>query len=187
MLTRYFPDSQLVAEENADELRKASGSSRLKAISHYVQQFTSDVTPEKICDWIDRGKGSPQETFWVLDPIDGTKGYLNGRQYATALALIREGQVTLAAIGCPELELPGYPVLGRGVMLFAEKGRGCWAASFDKENWVKLSVSQCSELCDASILDSYDPDHKNNEKNDWIRNELRIEKKQSLWIVRPNM
>jgi len=177
MLTRYFPDGQLVAEENADELRKVSGASRLEAISRYVQRFTFDATPEKICDWIDRGRGFPQGTFWTLDPIDGTRGYLNGRQYATALALIREGQVTLAAIGCPELELPGYPMLGKGVMLFAEKGKGCWAASFDKENWVKLSVSQCSEIRNASILDSYDPDHKNNEKNDWIRNELGIEKK----------
>ena len=36
------------------------------------------------------------ESYWVLDPIDGTKGFLRGGQFAIALALIQEGVVTLA-------------------------------------------------------------------------------------------
>ena len=40
--------------------------------------------------------------FWTLDPIDGTKGFLRGDQYAVALALIENGLVQLAGSGLPE-------------------------------------------------------------------------------------
>ena len=44
-----------------------------------------------------------RDRFWTLDPIDGTKGFLRGEQYAVALALIVEGQVVVAALACPNL------------------------------------------------------------------------------------
>ena len=47
---------------------------------------------EQVCRWIDHGGGSQySERFWTLDPIDGTKGFLRGEQYAVALALIVDG------------------------------------------------------------------------------------------------
>lgn len=38
--------------------------------------------------------GGRSGKHWILDPIDGTKGFINGRQYAIALALMEEGEVT---------------------------------------------------------------------------------------------
>ena len=46
-----------------------------------------------------------QDRFWTLDPIDGTKGFLRGEQYAVALALIVGGEVTVAALACPNLRI----------------------------------------------------------------------------------
>ncbi len=48
----------------------------------------ADATADSVCAWIDRGCGDPGGRFWVLDPIDGTKGFLRGDQYAVALALV---------------------------------------------------------------------------------------------------
>ncbi len=62
-----------------------------------------DATPEEVCGLIDRGSGEPPRTFWTLDPIDGTKGFLRREQYAVALALVRDGKVELGVLGCPEL------------------------------------------------------------------------------------
>ena len=44
---------------------------------------------------IDRGQhaGGAAGRFWTLDPIDGTKGFLRGGQYAIALALLEGGHV----------------------------------------------------------------------------------------------
>ncbi|MEL6890338.1 MAG: 3'(2'),5'-bisphosphate nucleotidase [Actinomycetota bacterium] len=44
--------------------------------------------------------------YWTLDPIDGTKGFLRGDQYAIALGLIEDGEVILGVLGCPNLPNP---------------------------------------------------------------------------------
>ncbi|XAR66409.1 3'(2'),5'-bisphosphate nucleotidase [Bertholletia excelsa] len=45
--------------------------------------------------------GGPNGRFWVLDPVDGTLGFVRGDQYAVALALIEDGEVVLGVLGCP--------------------------------------------------------------------------------------
>ena len=45
--------------------------------------------------------------MWTLDPIDGTKGFLRGGQYAVCLALLIDARVELGVIGCPNL--PSIP------------------------------------------------------------------------------
>jgi HAL2 family 3'(2'),5'-bisphosphate nucleotidase len=50
--------------------------------------------------------GSSRPSFWVLDPVDGTKGFLRRGQYAVGLAYISRGSVSLAVIGCPNLPFP---------------------------------------------------------------------------------
>ncbi len=39
----------------------------------------------------------------VLDPIDGTKGFVRGGQYAVGLAYVIAGVPVLAVVGCPNL------------------------------------------------------------------------------------
>jgi 3'(2'), 5'-bisphosphate nucleotidase len=46
------------------------------------------------------------DRYWTLDPIDGTKGFLRGDQYAIALALVEHGEVVLGVLGCPNLPNP---------------------------------------------------------------------------------
>jgi len=47
--------------------------------------------------------------FWTLDPIDGTKGFLRGGQYAVCLALLVDARVELGVIGCPNLPTEPSP------------------------------------------------------------------------------
>lgn len=39
----------------------------------------------------------------MLDPIDGTRGFVGKRQYAVCLGLIEDGAVVLGVLGCPNL------------------------------------------------------------------------------------
>jgi 3'(2'), 5'-bisphosphate nucleotidase len=178
LLEQYFPKAVLVAEEDADHLKTLEGAEDLEKITSYVRPFFPHADPAKIHQWIERGQGRPSGSFWTLDPIDGTKGFLRGGQYATALAFIQNGKVELAAIGCPELALEGHKALGKGVGIFAVRGRGCWALSLDDlkepEDWIPVKVSGCREISRARILDSFDPEHKNAEKNRRICETLGI-------------
>jgi 3'(2'), 5'-bisphosphate nucleotidase len=65
--------------------------------------------------------------MWTLDPIDGTKGFLRGGQYAVCLALIVDAQVQLGVIGCPNLPYdPTKPSgeVDHGCIFVAVRGQG---------------------------------------------------------------
>ncbi|HZW34415.1 MAG TPA: 3'(2'),5'-bisphosphate nucleotidase, partial [Isosphaeraceae bacterium] len=103
-----------------------------------------DLTAAEVCRWIDRGGTSQyHRRFWTLDPIDGTKGFLRGEQYAVALALIVDGQVEVAALACPSLVVSGKwqvaseaedrspPHPAPGAVFFAARGQGAFAVADD--------------------------------------------------------
>ena len=63
--------------------------------------------------------------MWTLDPIDGTKGFLRGEQYAVCLALLVDSSVEVGVIGCPNLPLdPQKPDDQRGCLFIAVRGQG---------------------------------------------------------------
>ena len=63
--------------------------------------------------------------MWTLDPIDGTKGFLLGEQYAVCLALIEDSDVKLSVMGCPNLPASlSDPESARGCLFVAVKGQG---------------------------------------------------------------
>ena len=75
-----------------------------------------------VLSWVDRGRAHADGgRYWTLDPIDGTKGFLRGEQYAVALALIEGGEVVVGLLGCPNLpDAAG----GRGLLFTAVRGEG---------------------------------------------------------------
>src|SRR5207248_7614380 len=122
----------VVAEEDAEALRGAGEGLTGRVVSS-VRRFCPGAGPADILGWIDHGRpaGVPGR-FWTLDPIDGTKGFLRGEQYAVALALIVEGEVVLGVLGCPNLPVdadrPGSP---RGCLFAAVRGEGVRMRPFD--------------------------------------------------------
>src|SRR3954467_10213668 len=80
-LAENFPAAALVGEEQSDALRLEEGIPILDQITEFVRTAIPDATPEEVCGLIDGGSGEPTATFWTLDPIDGTKGFLRKEQY----------------------------------------------------------------------------------------------------------
>ena len=64
--------------------------------------------------------------MWTLDPIDGTKGFLRGGQYAVCLALLVDARVEVGVIGCPNLPVtPTEPTNdAKGAVFVAVRGYG---------------------------------------------------------------
>ena len=131
------PASTLIGEEQADALRLEEGVATLDQITEFVRTAIPDATPEEVCGLIDRGSGEPGDTFWTLDPIDGTKGFLRREQYAVALALVRNGKVELGVLGCPELRDGRQRIARR-----RRRGQGTWTQPLDGSgDWQRLNVS----------------------------------------------
>lgn len=123
-LSTAFPQDPVVGEEDAAELRTPEMAERLAQVTQYVQAIVPDATSDQVTGWIDHGNGQVGSRYWTLDPIDGTKGFLRGDQYAIALALIENGEIKVGILGCPALSftegqtgLMGVAVRGAGATL----------------------------------------------------------------------
>lgn len=124
-LAEAFPADAIVAEEDAGLLRQSAMAEQLQQVSAQVQAIVPEATDEAVLHWIDRGNGSVADRYWTLDPIDGTKGFIRGDQYAIAIALIEAGQVQLGVMACPALPVKlTEPDGARGVIFVAVRGQG---------------------------------------------------------------
>src|SRR5690349_9087820 len=98
-LGEAFPNDPIIGEEDSAELRLPANQPSLDRVQAELDRIGLTGTQEDICRWIDRGgANSFGPRFWTLDPIDGTKGFLRGEQYAVSLALIVDGQIAVAIL-----------------------------------------------------------------------------------------
>ncbi len=167
----------LIGEESADSLREADGAETLAQVTHFVQTLYPEATPEQVCDWIDFGAADPGETYWTLDPIDGTKGFLRGDQYAVALGLVENGKVTLGVLGCPELENASTPARGgAGSLLYAKRGEGTFNQPLitESDEWKQLSVATTDDPASTRMLRSVEKGHTNLSAIDHLANAMGV-------------
>jgi 3'(2'), 5'-bisphosphate nucleotidase len=55
------------------------------------------------------------ETLWVIDPLDGTKGFINGTDdFSVMIALLKNGRPVLAVVYAPAQEKLYYALRGEG-------------------------------------------------------------------------
>lgn len=182
ILKEHFPNVPIVAEENSDALKKPENEETLKKILHYIahdEKVKDIVDPGNLFAGIDLGNGEPAEDiFWTLDPIDGTKGFLRGEQFAIALALIIKGEVQLGILGCPNLQLTGASGHGcvDGCLLFAVEGRGAHTRNIRNGNIEKIGVSTITDPRKMRFVESYVSAHSNMDMQLQIARLLEMER-----------
>ena len=126
-LQAAFPDDPVIGEEDSSALRTDAHANVRGRLLDEVRAHHPGANPETVFDWIDHGTADEySDRFWTLDPIDGTKGFVRGDQYAIALALIVDGQPQVAALCCPHLPntLDAEPPESRGQAFLAVRGEG---------------------------------------------------------------
>jgi len=177
LLAESFPQDPLVAEEDSATLRAHENGATLQRVTRFVERSASRATPERVCAWIDHGRADSASRFWTLDPIDGTKGFLRGEQYAVALALLVNGQVLVGALGCPNITDGGRPELGGpGSLVIAVRGQGTWSTSLENPGEFKrLQVSARSDPRQARILRSVEAGHTNVNQIDKFAQALKVQ------------
>ncbi|KAL3677864.1 hypothetical protein R1sor_020820 [Riccia sorocarpa] len=172
-LSSLFPFIPLVGEEDTGKLRKdweqrkaattdsetSASPALIELVTHEVAKVASEqiknLTVEKVMDAIDRGCENLEEasrqrnlSYWVLDPIDGTRGFLRREDavYVVGLALVVEGKLVLGVMGGPNVsytindgavpwETPRLQMatngnndatVQTGLLMAACAGCGCW-------------------------------------------------------------
>ncbi len=130
-LRETLGDVLIVGEEKADRLRDPEHAAVREEVVEAVRAQRGPVGADDVLAAIDACRhDASAETYWTLDPIDGTKGFLRGQQYAIALARLEQGQVTIGVMGCPNLPIDAARPLDEpdphGAIYAAVAGSGCW-------------------------------------------------------------
>lgn len=160
-LTEALGAITMVGEEDADELREAGNEALRDGVVELVRaECGADSSTAAVLDWIDvGGHDGSAERYWTLDPIDGTKGFLRGDQYAIALALIEAGEVVLGVLGCPNLPNPDG---SRGAVFAAADGRcTAWYGGTDVAHDVRVAAP--ASVADARFCESVESGHSNHD------------------------
>ena len=154
-IREVFPDDIIVAEEDSQTLQE--NPQLMARVTEYVNRFAvGQPSAETVREWIDQGNGQVGERFWTLDPIDGTKGFLRGDQYAIALALIVDGEVKLGLLGCPNLtQKLDDPGSQPGCLFVAQRGVGTRMLSLDAQSSEEVRISHTTHRFAESVESSH--------------------------------
>lgn len=173
MLKEAYPH-EIVAEEDSSLLQSPENEHLLKKTLEYVEKVVEQkLSHEQLCQWIDYGNGGPCDRFWTLDPIDGTKGFLRGDQYAVALALIVKGKVELGMMACPNLPLDNDE--SDGYIFVAISGKGAKIVNPAGSRKKALQVSSIDDPALAHFIESVESSHSNHQQHQQILHFLHNE------------
>ncbi|KAF6824695.1 3',5'-bisphosphate nucleotidase [Colletotrichum plurivorum] len=202
-LRHHFPEDEIVAEEEAAQLR--TDASLRDQIWDLVRTVRLDdakaesflggpiASAESMLELIDRGnsKGGARGRIWAIDPIDGTKGFLRGGQYAVCLALMVDGDVKVGVLGCPNLPVDDKAPLaadigsnatdnaGYGVIFSAVLDQGATSRPLRTgviAEGVQISMKPLSEMAAATFCESVEAGHSAHDDQAQIATKLGITK-----------
>ncbi|EFW21705.1 50S ribosomal protein L6 [Coccidioides posadasii str. Silveira] len=196
-----FPQDEVVGEEDADSLRE-NDALRNEMWNLVKDIKLTDAESDKVIggpfknetemlDALDGGKspGGPKGRIWALDPIDGTKGFLRGGQYAVCLGLIEDGDVKVGVIGCPNLPLddsaPLSAEIGQsgaagtetGVLFSAVKGQGATSRPLSDgavREGKAISMRPVTDITKACFCEGVEAGHSAQDDNAEVARRLGI-------------
>lgn len=167
-MNRLFPSIPLVAEEDSAFLRSNNLVGSVLDVVKDKATLGDEVTENNILKAIDRGGkhacefGPEPATYWILDPIDGTRGFVKGSEalYVVGLALVVEGKIVLGVMGCPNWheDCSDNSIIGvqenrssrSGIIMVSHVGCGTWTKKFSElltiespHTWTRCSVDSC--------------------------------------------
>ncbi|KAK6602313.1 3',5'-bisphosphate nucleotidase [Botrytis cinerea] len=186
-IKKNFPDDEVVGEEEASDLRE---NSQLRdQIWELVEASKlSDPEAEKV---LGVHAGGAKGRIWALDPIDGTKGFLRGGQYAVCLALMVDGDVKVGVLGCPNLPVDDSAPLsadagkdasddeGKGVLFSAVLGQGATSRPLGTGALGKgqsIQMKPVTDLTQATFCESVEAGHSSHGDQHAIATKLGVTK-----------
>lgn len=147
----------LVGEETSAYLRNPEHQVHLDATLAAAQTVWPEATEDTLIDAIEAGAGDTHHVgFWTLDPIDGTKGFLRGQQYAVSLGYIHHGEVVVGVLGCPNLPLDFAAPLdradARGCLYMAIRNEGVWELAGDDADGHPVQLQRLNKRDDEPLV-----------------------------------
>jgi 3'(2'), 5'-bisphosphate nucleotidase len=160
-LAENFSDDGVLSEERSEEFMLLLTDEQRALVQRYVTDAIGGyVFEEQICAWLDFGKQMQAARTWVVDPIDGTKGFLGLRHYCVAISLLMGGEPVVGVLASPgfysdDENGPDDP----GVLTYAQRGGGAYMEPLNGGPPTPIQVSTIADPREAILLTSYEAGH----------------------------
>ena len=192
ILSQAFPETKLLGEEDDEGFSKLSSDIKKDIVARVSEEFPELKDETRVAQLIGRGSfgklPADKPPCFVLDPIDGTKGFLRGEQYAVCLGYLdADGIPAASVVGCPNMPShlfkPGESdaAADRGFLFDAVHGGGVRMRRIEKNGEEEIlrewSVADNSTEPEAPIViaESYEKSHTKGNTNHVLFKELSID------------
>jgi 3'(2'), 5'-bisphosphate nucleotidase len=161
----HFPDDAILAEESGAQFVELVADDQKKEVIRLMEDILGvDVRPADVVRWLDHGQGREAERTWVIDPIDGTKGFLALRNYVIAAGIMVDRKPVGGVIGAP-----AYPTADRGGVLFHAQGGAAFMQPLAGGQVRRIKVSDRTEATQVRALESVEKSHANHDRMQHVR------------------
>ena len=149
-LQMRYPDDAVVSEESGAQFAQlVSKEQRAQVLDLLAAVLRQPVSEDELLAWLDFGVGRSAARTWVIDPIDGTKGFLAQRHYAIACGLLVDGRLQAGIVAAP-----GY-ANGAGALFYTRAGEA-WRAPLSAGGGVKVKVSERRDVSEFVAVQSFE-------------------------------
>ncbi len=116
-----FPEDAVIAEEGGQQFQELITDVQQQEIAELISQVLGEsIDRDTVTHWLDYGRDRQASRTWVIDPIDGTKGFIALRNYAIAVGILEDGVPVAGLMGTP-----GYAGMAGGALFYAQDKQAC--------------------------------------------------------------
>jgi 3'(2'), 5'-bisphosphate nucleotidase len=134
-----------VPDAPASIATEADRASQELILSHLTAAFPDDALCAEEATPMLRGAAREGPRLWVVDPIDGTRGFaMKNGEFSVMIGLVAKGRVVVGVVA--------EPALGR--VTYARFGHGCWARTGTGMP-AACFVTKTDSLSDAVLVQSH--------------------------------
>ncbi len=107
-------------------IERKGDASPVTAADRLAEGVITEGLLQAVPDWLvvgeeacaESGMPAPEETFWLVDPLDGTREFADGRdEYVTCIALIQARRPVLGVVGVPSKGDVYGGIVGQGAWI----------------------------------------------------------------------
>lgn len=153
-IMQHYPDDGALGEESGQQFAQIVASDQQQVVIGLLSDILGEpVSVEDVVTWLDYGKDRCAARTWVIDPIDGTRGFISGRHYAICAGTLENGVPTNAVMGCPHYA-PGNGAPPGAI--FYTSGGALYRADMEGQHAQRVSVSARANAAEWIAVQSYE-------------------------------
>jgi 3'(2'), 5'-bisphosphate nucleotidase len=155
-LKAHYPDDAVMSEESGRQFMALVNDEQRAQITALINEVIGEnVDEDTVRAWLDQGKSTDAPRTWVIDPIDGTKGFLAQRHYVNAVGILQDRVPVGGVLGAPAY--PGQ--YNGGALLYALDGEAFIESLMPSDDRRPMTVSAQADMAQLRALESVEKGH----------------------------